>query len=89
MDTKTYSEFIMKSLDSIDKKIEELADGSVNKEHLHKAVHMQLIIRVKKLFVLSSEDYEKALDHIFKTELNIEIARMWTKHYETGFTKVQ
>lgn len=79
MDTKFYSECIMRSLDYIDLQIETLAEGSVNKKRLHGQIHMQLVIRAKELFELSKEDFEKILEHIFKTELNKEISRKRTE----------
>ena len=79
MDTKFYSECIMRSLDYIDLQIAALAEGSVNKKRLRSQIHMQLVIRAKELFELSKEDFEKILEHIFKTELNKEISRKRTE----------
>lgn len=79
MDTKFYSECIMRSLDYIELQIATLAEGSVNKKRLHSQIHMQLVIRAKELFELSKEDFEKILEHIFKTELNKEISRKRTE----------
>lgn len=75
MDTKAYSGFIMDALDYIDKKIELLDNGSVNKAKLHNKVHMQLVIKVKRLFDLTPEKCRGALDDLFRTELNNEITR--------------
>ena len=79
MDTKFYSECIMRSLDYIDLQIATLAEGSVNKKRLRSQIHMQLVIRAKELFELSKEDFEKILEQIFKTELNNEISRKRTE----------
>ena len=75
MGNKAYSGFIMDALDYIDKKIELLDNGSVNKEKLHNAVHMQLVIKVKRLFDLTPEKCRDAVDDLFRTELNNEITR--------------
>ena len=79
MDTKAYSEFIMSSLSSFDKRMDTLTYGCINKERLHNKLRKELIIRVKILYHLPYEERERLLDYLFKMELNNELMQIRSK----------
>lgn len=72
---KECSEFIVEAMKHVDEIIEGIDPRSMDRQRLHSAVNTALVADVKRLVSLSPEERKKAVDYIFRIQLNIEMMK--------------
>ena len=73
------SNIISRAMIHIEKQIEKLENNSVDKERLRRMVNLHLVREVKRLALVREVERDRAIDDIFKTELNLELRRIIDK----------
>lgn len=73
---KEYSKIIFDAMAHIEKQIEELEKNSVDKVRLRRMVNLHLVQDIKRLALVEKEARDRAIDNIYKTELNLELIRI-------------
>lgn len=75
---KNCAEYIAEAMNYMDGEINKVDDNSVDKLRLRRSLNRTLVIKVKRLVGLSQEESDKALAHIFREQLRVEILRSWS-----------
>ena len=69
-----YSNFIVKAMEYVDKKIETLNPSSVDRNKLRSKTHIQIVANVKRIALLEQSDIYQEIDRIFNTQLLEELS---------------
>ena len=69
-----YSNFIVKAMEYVDKKIEALNPSSVDRNKLRSKTHTQIVANVKRIALLEQSDIYQEIDRIFNTQLLEELS---------------
>lgn len=70
-----YSEFIVKTMKTVDEMISDMDYRSMDRYRLHISVNRALCANVKKLMVLNSEEQKNEVNNIFISNLMEELLR--------------
>lgn len=70
-----YSEFIVKTMEYLDKKIQDINPKNMDRERLHNAINIKLVANVEKIMPLETEERKAAVRTIFWSQLDKEMRR--------------